>query len=272
MVVTASLSRIELNTLTPVFNLAFSDYDIPLSLTQAELKGHLDAIDYSREDSMGLFDEGALVGFLLIGRRGSAAYDGGTGIIPSHRGRGLSHLLIEATAEQLKEQGCTVFILEVLSANIRAKELYLKHGFEEERILSCYRTARLSLVSLPTTVDIEESDAPCTAFHRYPPSWQNQNRSIAEGGYTHAVLRRSASFIGSVAFHRQRGSIAQIVLNDDNNDASTMKEVIIATAKAMESEAVRIINIDERDTVLTSALDSLGGERFALQSEMVRLL
>jgi len=35
---------------------------------------------------------------------------------------------------------------------------------------------------------------------------------------------------------------------------------------------VRIINIDERDTVLSSALDALGGERFALQSEMVRQL
>ncbi|HPY12007.1 MAG TPA: GNAT family N-acetyltransferase [Sphaerochaeta sp.] len=272
MVVTASLSHMDTETLTPVFNRAFADYDIPLSLTHAELKAHLDAIDYSREDSMGLFDRGALVGFLLIGRRGSAAYDGGTAIIPSHRGRGLSHLLIEATAAHLKEQGCTAFTLEVLSTNTRAKELYLKHHFEETRTLSCYQAARQRLVSLPTMVDIEESDAPFTASHRYPPSWQNQNRSINAGGYTHLFLRRSGSFIGSAASHRMRGSIAQIVLNDEYNDTEIMKEVIIATAQAMESKMVRIINIDERDTVLSSALDALGGERFALQSEMVRQL
>ncbi len=272
MVVTSSLSQIDMERLAPVFNSAFSDYDIPLSLTPAELKAHLASSDYSGEDSMGLFDEDNLVGFLLIGRRGSAAYDGGTGIIASHRGRGLSHLLIEATSEQLKGRGCTTFILEVLSTNTRAKELYRKHHFKEVRTLYCYSTPRLPLVSLSTTIAVEVQDTPFVAVHRYPPSWQNQNRSITQGGYTHAALLRSSLPIGAAAYHRQRGSIAQIVLDDDYNDVRTMEEVIIACSQAMESEVVRIINIDERDTMLIAALEHLGVKRFAVQSEMVRLL
>ena len=272
MVVTSPLTQIDYEALTPVFNLAFADYDIPLSLNPDELKGHLEAIDYRSEDSMGLFDDEDLVGFLLVGRRGSAAYDGGTAIIPSHRGRGLSHLLIDATLAHLKDRGCTIFTLEVLSTNTRAKTLYQAHGFVEKRTLYCYSAPRLSLVSLPTTIDIEVNDSPFDAVPRYKPSWQNQTRSIAQGGYTHGSLLRSSSFLGSVAFHPKRGSIAQIVLNDDNCDILTTKEVIITCAQMMEAKEVRVINVDERDTVVSSSLEGLGFERFALQSEMVRLL
>jgi hypothetical protein len=232
----------------------------------------LEAIDYRSEVSMGLFDGKDLVGFLLVGRRGSAAYDGGTAIIPSHRARGLSHLLIDATLAHLKDRGCTTFTLEVLFTNTRAKALYHAHGFVEERTFCCYRAPRLSLVSHPSTIVAKYENTPFMATNRYKPSWQNETRSIAQGGYAHASVLRSSSFLGSIAFHPERGSIAQIVLNDDDRDISTTKEVIITCARMMEATEVRIINVDERDTVVSSSLEGLGFERFALQREMVRLL
>ena len=45
MVVTAPLTGIGYEALTPPFNTAFADYDLPLSLSPSELKAHLDGID-----------------------------------------------------------------------------------------------------------------------------------------------------------------------------------------------------------------------------------
>lgn len=271
MVVTAPLSGIGYEELTPTFNAAFADYDLPLSLSPAELKAHLSAIDYSADDSMGLFDQGRLVGFLLVGRREVAAYDGGTAIIPSHRGKGYAHTLIEATATHLKDRGCTSFILEVLHTNTRAKALYLKHGFVEGRTLYCYERS-LPLEELSHSVKLHIEETPFTAENRFTPSWQNQNRSIAQGGYTHASYRKDSIPIGSVAFHPTRGSIAQIFLNDEYNTLNTLEEAIIVCTQQMNTKAVRIINVDGKDHLLSAALTDLGFHRFAVQREMVRAL
>ncbi|HPZ16412.1 MAG TPA: GNAT family N-acetyltransferase [Sphaerochaeta sp.] len=271
MVVTAPLTGIGYEALTPPFNTAFADYDLPLSLSPSELKAHLDGIDYSGEDSVGLFDQGALVGFLFVGRRGAAAYDGGTAIIPAYRGKGHAHTLIEAAATHLKARGCTTFTLEVLHTNARAKSLYTTHGFVEKRTLACYeRSLPLETTSPSLEMRIEES--PFAAVNRWAPSWQNQNRSVEQAGYLHGSYRTGGVSIGSVAFHPVRGSIAQIVLNDDHNTVTTLKEAIVACTKRMEAKAVRIINVDENDRLLNAALIELGFHCFARQSEMVRTL
>ncbi len=272
MVVTASLNSVDLSVLTPVFNAAFGDYDLPLNMSEEALLSHLMAIDYSKADSVGLFDEGDLVGFLLIGRRGSQAWDGGTAIIPSYRGRGLAHLLIEAAIEGLSDSGCTTFTLEVLDTNVRAKNLYLAHGFVQERTLNCYQSLRALLPAPTAAIRQGEPLFSLTAEPLFRPSWQNAPQSIAKGGYLCSTLVLDGRPIAEAAFHIARGSIAQIMLADGYRTVAMMKEAIVACAGAMEADLVRAINIDSCDTLTIAAFEALGFERFTTQTEMLRRL
>lgn len=272
MVVSAHLSDLGWPELTEVFNHAFGDYDIPLSLTEEQLIGHLEAVNFSKADSMGLFDEGKLIGFLFVGRRGERAWDGGTAIIPSYRGRGLAHTLVEKTIAHLKQMGCTSFLLEVLKTNERAIKLYRSHGFEVRRTLLCYKGERASVTQRPSSLSLVEENRPFDAINPFEPSWQNANESINTGSYTHATIKHNATVIGSIAFNKNTGSIAQIVLNPPIHTTEFLKKAIISTAHHLGGNEVRMVNIDERDTKLQRAFEQLGFELFTTQYEMERPL
>lgn len=124
LVVTSPLAHISLETLTQVFNEAFSNYEVPIHMGAAQLRTHTRILGYSPEDSIGLFDGNSLVGFVLVARKGTTAYDAGTGIIPSYQGNGYAHQLIDATLEHVKQRGVTSFFLEVIDTNERAKKTY----------------------------------------------------------------------------------------------------------------------------------------------------
>ncbi|MFO1406138.1 MAG: GNAT family N-acetyltransferase [Steroidobacteraceae bacterium] len=56
----------------------------------------------------------------------------GMGVAASHRGRGLGSRLLETTLEAAFDRGLTRVELVVLVDNLRAVELYRRHGFETE--------------------------------------------------------------------------------------------------------------------------------------------
>ncbi|MFA5447066.1 MAG: GNAT family N-acetyltransferase [Sphaerochaeta sp.] len=272
MVVSAHLSDPDWPELTEVFNHAFGDYDIPLSLTEEQLKSHMDAVSFSKTDSMGLFDEGTLVGFLFVGRRGTHAWDGGTAIIPSYRGRGLAHTLVKETIAHLKKMGCTSFLLEVLKTNERAIKLYRAHGFEVRRTLFCYKHSCSDVRQNSSSLTLAEEKRPFDAINPFEPSWQNANDSINIGSYTHATIKDNGTIIGSAAYNKSTGSIAQIVLNPPFHTTDYLKETIITVAHHLSGNEVRMINVDGEDTKLQQAFEALGFELFTTQYEMERVL
>ncbi|MGH0052114.1 MAG: GNAT family N-acetyltransferase, partial [Sphaerochaetaceae bacterium] len=139
MVVATPLTHISLETLTQVFNAAFGNYEVPIHMEKEQLLSHTKTLGVSQKDSIGLFDKETLIGFLLVARKGTIAYDAGTGIIPEYQGNGYAHHLIEFTLEHLRGRGVTSFILEVIDTNKRAKNLYISHGFSTMRSLRCYQ-------------------------------------------------------------------------------------------------------------------------------------
>src|ERR1043166_9257057 len=68
-----------------------------------------------------------------------SAYDSGTGIVPSHRRRGLARTLLEVSFEKLRERGAKQMVLEVLEENAKAVALYRALGFEVTRRFDCWR-------------------------------------------------------------------------------------------------------------------------------------
>lgn len=268
MVVTTSLKHISFDELLPIFNEAFSDYDVPVSMTLETLQSHLQSLSYSSEDSVGLFEKHQLAGFLLIGRRGSIAYDAGTGIIPSYRGRGLSHTLIDAAIAHLRLRGCTTFVLEVLDSNTKAKNLYQSHGFAVQRSLFCYSGKRSSIPA-QAKLSLQGHQEGYTVQPCFEPSYQNSLASVIEGGYTYGDLVDEDRRIGTIWYHPNRGSIAQINIEPSFRNRETLKQAIVIVSNHCTSETMRLINADEGDKLLHAALEELGFTLFATQSEMV---
>lgn len=52
-------------------------------------------------------------------------------VIPQWRGQGVGKQLLRALQDHAREQGCCKLTLEVLSGNERARQAYLKFGFED---------------------------------------------------------------------------------------------------------------------------------------------
>lgn len=86
-----NLEHVSLRDISRCLNAAFSDYSVPVRLSEADLSGLFLASGIDRRLSFGAFFEGQLVGCMLNSRgiyQGCrAAFDVTTGVIPEHRGK-----------------------------------------------------------------------------------------------------------------------------------------------------------------------------------------
>ena len=125
----ASASTLEPARLSEVFNEGFSDYPVPLQLSEAAFRDHVAVNDIDLDCSRVAIEERP-VALALIARRGTAAWVGGMGTAPTHRRRGLGERALIAGLEAAAGRGCGAVWLEVLEENAAAATLYGKLGFE----------------------------------------------------------------------------------------------------------------------------------------------
>jgi ribosomal protein S18 acetylase RimI-like enzyme len=120
---------------------AFSDYVVPMKPAQDALREMFTRRGWVPELSSGIFEDNRLVAFTINGFDGVSGYDTGSGVIPSHRRRGLARQTMEHSIELLRKAGATRYVLEVLEPNVGAAALYRDVGFVETRRLDCWTVA-----------------------------------------------------------------------------------------------------------------------------------
>jgi ribosomal protein S18 acetylase RimI-like enzyme len=242
-----------IRTLTPAdfkavfaaFADAFSDYVVKLSPTREQLAEMLTRRGYLPEASVGMFEDGRMVAFTLNGVDGERAYDSGTGVVISHRRRGLGRRIMEASMDVLRERGCTTYVLEVIDANVRAVELYRGLGFRETRGLQCWSLAA-------------EAVKAATAVAALQTSWQNSDASVARAKDAHVVLGDER---GSVILFPGNGDLAQL--------RGVVDSGLLEEAAAVAGKPLRIMNVDERDREMAAFLDAAGATKTVRQLEMM---
>src|SRR5207244_13330594 len=131
-----SLEGVSFETMTTAFNDAFSDYDIPAHYTTEYLTNLVTRRGYRPDLAVGAFDGERLVGFVFNCLDGDEAYNSGTGVVISHRRRGIARQLMQRSIEILPAKR---YILEVIETNERAAALYRQLGFGETRRLQCWK-------------------------------------------------------------------------------------------------------------------------------------
>jgi ribosomal protein S18 acetylase RimI-like enzyme len=240
-----TLTAADFEAVFAAFADAFSDYVVKLSPTREQLAEMLTRRGYLPEASVGMFEDGRLVTFTLNGVDGDRAYDSGTGVVISHRRRGLGRGIMEASMEVLRERGCTSYVLEVIDVNKAAIELYRGLGFCETRGLQCWSLAG-------------EAVKAATAVAALQTSWQNSDASVARATDAHVVLGHER---GSVILFPSNGDLAQL---RGEVDSALLKE-----AAAIAGKPLRIMNVDERDREMAAFLETAGATKTVRQLEMV---
>jgi ribosomal protein S18 acetylase RimI-like enzyme len=259
MVKIRPLAREDFDTLLAAFNEAFSDYVVPMKLTREQLEAMFTRRGWSPELSVGVFDDERLVAFTANGSHGDTAYDSGTGVVPSHRRRGLAKQMMEFLVPHLRAGGAKRYVLEVIESNIPAATLYRESGFTVTRRLQCWSFAG-DAASTP-----EPSTAtPNEAWFDVAPSWQNATHSVARSRDPHVILGDADAF--AILFP-SNGDLPQLAVRPEARRRG-LGTRLLREAAALAGKPLRIMNVDDRQEGIARFLEAAGAQRTVAQWEM----
>ncbi|WP_077928310.1 GNAT family N-acetyltransferase [Wohlfahrtiimonas populi] len=94
-----SLANTEISNIHETFLEAFSDYVVPMKISLEQFQRLLKRRGYQAPNSVGVFQDDQLIGFVLTSTRQwqslSTTYVIGLGLSPQHRGHGLAKELMQ---------------------------------------------------------------------------------------------------------------------------------------------------------------------------------
>jgi len=270
MVTFRPLTDGDFDTVVACFNEAFSDYVVPFSINATQLREICARRGVVLDLSIGAFDGERLVGFTLNGFDGRTAYDSGTGVVPSHRRKGLARAMIERIIPPLRDAGAQRYLLEVIESNTRAVALYESAGFSTTRPLTCWKYESSGARNAEIrSIELDQVEN----FRDVEPSWQNSDAAIRRARDPRLLL---GAFDGdllagyAVVFPRTH-DLAQLAVRRTHRRRG-IGSALLARAVFEAEGNVRILNVDASDDGIDAFLRARGAERFARQWEMERTL
>lgn len=263
---------------------AFSDYIVPFQLTEAQFENHIAVNAVDIKNSVGAFTaDGKMVGFTLNGfgswNGKPTVYDAGTGVVPAFRGRGIGARIFEFMTPALKQAGSEQILLEVITKNEKAVQLYERLGFTETRKLLVLEQQKPFECDLKSDFIIREIAATdwslLKTFWDGNTSWQNSIEALERGLTQKIVLGAflDETLIGYGIVFPKSGSIAQLAVDKNYRRSGIASMLLSEMRKTVEKDKpLRIANVDEN---LKCAVDFLKNRNFSetvSQFEMIKTL
>lgn len=263
---------------------AFADYVRPFQLSEKQFRNHLliNAVDLN--SSVGCFDGEQLVGVSLNGfgewHGRKTVYDAGTGVIPSHRRRGLSKAMFEMMLPIFKAHGAEQMLLEVVNVNDPAVDLYKKLGFEIQRellLLESCEPLRKGSVGSP---DIEIYEIPSLdnghvrKFWDGEPSWQNSPEAIDRSQKTKKMLGAfvRGKCVGYIVYSAGVGRVAQFAVDREFRGRGVGTELLLTMQTDTTGNNLQVINVDSKLDGWVEFLQNRGFSITLRQFEMIKPL
>lgn len=279
-----SLTGVGMDVILTGFEEAFGGYAVDFD--RQELVEMFRRRGFDPDVSFGAFDNGALVSFILTGLGQydgiPTAYDCATGTTPAYRGRHLAATLFDSVVAGLRERGIRQYLLEVLSENEPAIELYRRKGFAVAAEYDCFRIVSSDLVcsAKEPEGDFEirrfepELLGATEAFCDFSPSWQNSLGSLMRGA---AGLGRwgayvSGNLVGCCVHDPVTGDVARIAVAPGFRRRGIASVLMKRALSESVSETAKVLNIPVSDKTLRPFLTSLGFSQGLSQYGMIRQL
>jgi len=240
-----SLQDTPLDTIVNCLLISFEDYFVPMPTQLGYWQDRFKGARVNLGLSFGCFEQEQLVGFIINGiddHQGElTAFNTGTGVIPSHRGKRVVDQIYDFAIPILQKAGVQKCALEVIQANDRAIRVYERIGFRITKKFLCFKgqlkegKALLDIKIVP----FHEVAARNKPFHDYY-SWDNMDAAVTAAGpvYTTYFVRDSeGEEVGYFTINPNNGYLAQYEsFQDDFN--------LLLNAISQIRTEVRINNVD----------------------------
>ncbi|MBP2616921.1 GNAT family N-acetyltransferase [Chryseobacterium jejuense] len=272
-----TLANVELDELLAVFNLSFSDYIVPFHLTKEVLSAKIVAEKLDMNISVGAFEEGKLVSFILQAEKlengQKIIYNGGTGVIPESRGKGLVRKMYDFIIPVLKEKGADILLLEVIEENVAAIRAYKNLGFSIVRKLLCFKgninsEAESSTITIKEMKDFQWDNL--LSFWDIEPSWQGSIYVLNPMPDTYKTLGAysEGNLVGYIIYNPGARKVLQIAVHKDYRKQGIGSGLFTAIA---DGKAIAINNVDDTSKETDVFLDKkIGLQNWLSQFEMIR--
>ena len=266
------------------FTSAFSDYVIPFALTETQFRNHINLTGVDLSRTVGCLDNDKLIGFSLNGfgdwNGRPTVYDAGTGVVPAARRRGISEAMFSLMLPRFREAGIEQFLLEVITTNTGAINLYKKLGFQSVRTLALLQCdGTLNVEKADAAIAIRDIDRPdwdrLSEFWDGKPSWQNSSEAVQRSNQLKRVFGAfdGAECLGYIVFSAKFGRIAQIAVSKDHRRRGIGSALVGAMqTQTSDGFSFQVINID---TAIEGAMRfflSLGFYERLKQYEMLKTI
>ena len=274
------LNDTPIEALHHAFLSAFADYQVDMRSSLDDFKFRLrrDGVDTSI--SLGAFDQEQLVGFCLNGsgvwRGESTVYDAGTGVLPNYRGQGVGSEMFRFMNPQLKERGFNRYLLEVLTSNKPAVNLYRRLGFEETRRFAVFLTT--TRISYAKNSDAETRIVEVPNWKLYQtfwtgyPSWQNSIEAAQRVADTIVTVECLIDHrcVGYGVVSRITGNVCQLAVDKSCRRRGVASMVLAALQNSVTSlESIKVTNVDENLNDAMAFFSAAGFKLVLEQHEMI---
>ncbi|REC62776.1 GNAT family N-acetyltransferase [Chryseobacterium pennae] len=272
-----TLANVNIEELLAVFNHSFSDYIVPFHLTKEVLVSKIETEKLDMNLSVGAFEGGKLVSFILqaekLEKGQKIIYNGGTGVVPESRGKGLVRKMYDFIIPILKERNADILLLEVIEGNAAAIRAYENLGFKIVRRLLCFKgdinsTAENTKITIKEMKDIQWEEL--RSFWDIEPSWQGAVYVLDPmpenfktlGAYTDGNL------VGYIIYSPVTRKIYQIAVHKDYRKQGIGAVLFTAIA---DGQPIAINNVDDASKETAVFLDKKAGlQNWLSQFEMKR--
>jgi len=170
------------------WNKGFEGYFVPIDMSTEMFLQRLVGEGLSAEHSIVVFDHDEPIGIVMNGFRiingKKVAWNGGTGISPFYRGKGVSRLLMEETLAIYERENVEIAVLEAIKENSVAIALYEKYGYaitDQLQFLSGEYAARVEQTSAIRAEIIRPEQLPHVPFYQEDVPWQCSWHSVKQG-------------------------------------------------------------------------------------------
>lgn len=271
-----TLNNVPAETIVTAFNHAFENYKIHMQQTKESLLHKIKVEDIDLNLSVGAFDGEKLAGFIFFGIDDDVngiktAWDGGTGVIPTYRGKKLTQQMFEFILPQLKNNDVKKILLEVLEDNTSAYKIYEGIGFRKKRKLNAYKGTIKKME--PTHYNIEmfrgfDADA-LLALGDFLPPWQQMNKRIQNWGDAVATIgiKKNNAAVAYVHYNKSTKRILQFAVAKEYRN-NGMGAALFKHIAGDNTTPIIVINVDDSCGNTDAFLKAIGLNYFISQFEM----
>jgi len=266
------------------FTEAFEGYPVPMKLTYEQFRERsLKRLNLCFDLSVGAFSSEKLVGFvfhtqnLYHGER--VIYNGGTGVIPGHRGNNLTvRMYQKLVAHHPREvRKC---VLEVITTNSYAREAYDKAGFQVTKLLKCYKIsarpfeAKTLLKGVTFNEGKLDSNEKYSSFDSYQSSFADSFDQLIFNEKAEKVIEcyYDGAVIGYLIFQPSTGRINRIGVSEPHRRKGVGSWLLNEAYRMAGGKPLHVVNVPDEATGIHHFLVAVGFKNELDQWEMELLL